>query len=217
MKDLSGRLARWSLRLQSFDFQISHRKGADNVVADTLSRCVEELRLDADEALGFATTEFESAEYKEIRDEIRENQDRLPDATGVTPFFAVFGQHMYLHGSCYKLARKLQSMTDHEIATINSQDKRQIIRERISQHLHQAYERSSRQYNKRAREFHAQPGQEVYRRNFTLSDFNKSYNAKFARKFAKCRVVRPVGNNMFELEDLAGKPIGIYHAKDLRL
>nr|XP_041631159.1 uncharacterized protein LOC121502206 [Drosophila kikkawai] len=42
MKDLSGRLARWSLRLQSFDFETSHRKGADNVVADTLSRCVEE-------------------------------------------------------------------------------------------------------------------------------------------------------------------------------
>ncbi|XP_039501294.1 uncharacterized protein LOC120457844 [Drosophila santomea] len=89
--------------------------------------------------------------------------------------------------------------------------------ERISQHLHQAYERSSRQYNKRAREFHVKPGQEVFRRNFTLSDFGKNYNAKFARKFARCRIRRPVGNNMFELEDLAGKPIGIYHAKDLRL
>ncbi|KAH8240275.1 hypothetical protein KR032_003261, partial [Drosophila birchii] len=79
MKDISGRLARWSLRLQSFDFQIAHRKGADNVVADTLSRCVEELELDVDDALGFATTEFQSVEYKEIRDEIRDNQARLPD------------------------------------------------------------------------------------------------------------------------------------------
>ncbi|KAH8236319.1 hypothetical protein KR032_002466 [Drosophila birchii] len=185
MKDISGRLARWSLRLQSFDFQIAHRKGADNVLADTLSRCVEELELDVDDALGFATTEFQS--------------------------------QMYLHGSCYKLARKLQSMTDHEVATLNTRDKRDIIRERIKEHLHQAYERSSRQYNKRAREFHARPGQEVFRRNFTLSDFGRNYNAKFARKFARCRVVKPVGNNMFELEDLAGKPIGIYHAKDLRL
>ncbi|BFF96484.1 uncharacterized protein DMAD_05120 [Drosophila madeirensis] len=55
---------------------------------------------------------------------------------------------------------------------------------------------------------YAKPGQEVYRRNFTLSDFGKSYNAKFARKFLKCRVVRPVGNNAFELVDLAGKPVG---------
>lgn len=38
MKDLSGRLARWSLELQSYVFGIEHRKGALNVVPDTLSR-----------------------------------------------------------------------------------------------------------------------------------------------------------------------------------
>jgi len=27
------------------------------------------------------------------------------------------------------------------------------------------------------------PGQEVFRRNFVLSDFSKSFNAKFALKF----------------------------------
>ncbi|KAH8240280.1 hypothetical protein KR032_007969, partial [Drosophila birchii] len=76
---VSGRLARWSLRLQSFDFQIAHWKGADNVVADTLSRCVGELKLDVDNALGFATAESQSVEYKEIQNEIKQNQARLPD------------------------------------------------------------------------------------------------------------------------------------------
>lgn len=30
-RDLTGRLSRWSLRLQGFDFKIEHRKGSENV------------------------------------------------------------------------------------------------------------------------------------------------------------------------------------------
>lgn len=37
-KDLNGRLARWSLKLQMYDFTISHQKGSENIVPDTLSR-----------------------------------------------------------------------------------------------------------------------------------------------------------------------------------
>ncbi|XP_041563097.1 uncharacterized protein LOC121466766 [Drosophila elegans] len=133
-------------------------------------------------------------------------RDSVHEATGVTPFFAVFGQQMFLNGNCYKLARKLQSLTEHQITTLDPVDKRQLIRDHIRENLHQAYERSSQRYNKRARVFHAKPGQEIYRRNFTQSNFGKMYNAKFARKYVKCRVIRPIGNNAYELEDLGGKP-----------
>jgi len=38
LRDLSGRLARWILKLQAFDFTIEHWKWSLNVVPDALSR-----------------------------------------------------------------------------------------------------------------------------------------------------------------------------------
>lgn len=40
LKDPTGRLARWAVRLQPFNFTIIHRKGKENVVPDFLSRSV---------------------------------------------------------------------------------------------------------------------------------------------------------------------------------
>lgn len=36
----TGRLARWSVKLQQFDYEILHRRGKENVVPDTFSRSV---------------------------------------------------------------------------------------------------------------------------------------------------------------------------------
>jgi len=62
LKDLNRRLARWSLALQAFDFNIEHRKGKDNIEADMLSRPNETAEV---EFFDFETTEFESPEYLE--------------------------------------------------------------------------------------------------------------------------------------------------------
>ncbi|KAH8265690.1 hypothetical protein KR038_010997, partial [Drosophila bunnanda] len=205
MKDLSGRLARWSLQLQGFNFKIEHRKGSENVVADTLSRCVDEIAVDPTKLLCFETTEFAGDEYKELRNAVH-------SATGEAPFFTLFGHHMFLHGSSYRLARKLQSLCVHEMAGIPTADKLRVVQEKVRKCLESAYDRSRRRYDQRARVFAARPGQEVYRRNFVLSDFGKQFNAKFAKKFLKARVVKAIGGNAYELEELDGRSLGVYHA-----
>lgn len=50
----SSRLCRWSIELQGHDMLIVHKKGADNLVADALSRAVEELETVSDKVGWYA-------------------------------------------------------------------------------------------------------------------------------------------------------------------
>lgn len=137
-------------------------------------------------------------------------------ATGFTPFFALFGHNMFTCGADYRLARKLRSLDEGELRFEKREDRNSVIREKIKQNLHTAYEKSALRYNLRAKTIRFVPGQEVYKRNFVNSDFKSNINAKFCRKFVKCRVLRVLGNNMYELESLAGIPLGVFHTKDIK-
>lgn len=123
---------------------------------------------------------------------------------------------MINHASVYKIARKLRILADSEAEVIPHAVKMELVREKIRDSLHQAYQKQEKYYNLRCRKVKFIPGQEVYRRSFRQSSFKDNYNAKLDKKFFKCRIVRPVGNSLYEVEDLQGKPLGVFHAKDLK-
>ena len=140
----------------------------------------------------------------------------IHSATGVTPFFALFGYNIFTHGSDYNLARKLNAIDDSELRMVDPKDRLELIREKMKKNMNTAYEKGARQYNKRTRNINFAPNQEVYRRNFVQSSFKDNINAKFCNKWVKARVVKPVGNSSYELEDLKGRSVGIFHAKDIK-
>lgn len=92
-KDLSGRLARWSLKLQPYTFSIHHRKGTLNTVPDSLSRqfsvdsvLFDSISLNSIDATNIVPLSidlnhpsFSSSEYEDLKLHIRENSDQLPD------------------------------------------------------------------------------------------------------------------------------------------
>ncbi|XP_052854761.1 uncharacterized protein LOC128263706 [Drosophila gunungcola] len=140
----------------------------------------------------------------------------IHQATGSTPYFALFGQHIFTSGADYQLARKLHSLEDCQIRDLDHGDRLELLRESIRRNIHRAHESSARYYNRTTRQITFKPGQEIFRRNFVQSDFGKNFNAKFARKFVMCRIRRPVGNHMYEVEDMRGKLCGVYHVKELK-
>lgn len=73
-KDLSGRLARWSLKLQKYNFEISHRAGRLNSVADCLSRA-----FPVKEICSLDATDVEDSWYENLKEKLESEPANHPD------------------------------------------------------------------------------------------------------------------------------------------
>lgn len=136
-------------------------------------------------------------------------------AIQTSPYRALFGLEMITHGSSYPLLRNL-NMLDEPSAQIDREDELQLIRKGLKKHIAKAFETNRSQYNLRARPIAYDVGQTIFRRNFAQSNQEKRFNAKLAPLFIKAKIRSKVGNQYYLLEDLNGKEIGTFHAKDIR-
>lgn len=71
LKDPTGRLCRWSLRLQPYDFELVHRKGSKMVVADAFSRAIESVDFKT-----FASTD--DSWYNSLVSRVSTKPDKFP-------------------------------------------------------------------------------------------------------------------------------------------
>lgn len=83
---------------------------------------------------------------------------------------------MITHGSSYKLLGNLKLLDD-PICPLGRDDQLKLIRNDLKKNIRETYECNRHKYNLRARPISFKVGQEVYRRNFTQSNFEKQYNA----------------------------------------
>ena len=132
-----------------------------------------------------------------------------------SPYRAVFGQEMITHGSSYKLLKNLNLLNEPTLK-LNKDDQLYLIRHDIQKYISKAYDQYKAQYNLRTRPISYSTGQIVFRRNFAQSNFAKQFNAKLAPSFIKSKIIEKIGNHYYIVEDMEGKLIGTYHAKDLR-
>jgi len=75
----SGRIARWALELQQYDFEIAYRKGQLNVVADALSRQPLPETLRGVKEASATITSGECSWIKGMGEKIRTQPQKYPD------------------------------------------------------------------------------------------------------------------------------------------
>lgn len=68
----------------------------------------------------------------------------------------------------------------------------EIIRQEVQQALWQAYEKSAKQYNLRARPINYEEGDEVWKKNTVLSNKEQRVMHKLLNRYDKCKVVARV-------------------------
>lgn len=144
------------------------------------------------------------------------------EVTGYSPSYLNFGREVYLSGKMYRRQRDFLNNNPIEFALRSEwashvKDVQELCSE-VQNKLKQAYDTSADRYNLRRRPLSLDVGQIVWKRNKQLSDAADFFQARLAPKFVKCRVVKKISTNVYELSDFeSGRSYGCWHIKDIKV
>lgn len=135
------------------------------------------------------------------------------EVTKLTPNFIFFGRELNIVGKPnFPLAQTNESVD----SRIRSESLKEVYKD-VKQRLQKAYEARRHGYNLRRLDERFCVGQQVWRRNFVISDATKKFASKLAAKYVGPFVVKKVlSPYTVELQDEAGRNCGVWHAKDLK-
>lgn len=130
-------------------------------------------------------------------------------STSQSPHFVLYGTEIVMTGDEY--AQHLVVSPENRTNLFSK------IRSLVSEKLQDAYEKREKRYNLRARPIAFARGDQVFRRNFVLSNAGKRFCAKLAPKFVPAVILERVGSNCYRLAEPDGKPLpGTYSTADIK-
>lgn len=138
------------------------------------------------------------------------------ESTHFTPYFINYGRNYISSGTEYKYIR--DNGMDVVYEPLHMNDNLREIFDTVKSNLKKAYERYAKYYNLRSNK--ALPsfdiGETVLKKNFHQSNKSKQFSAKLADPFSLAKVVAKIGTACYDLEDLNGNRLGVFHATHLQ-
>lgn len=141
------------------------------------------------------------------------------ESTGFSPVFLNFGRHVPVNGEYYGRLRDLDEVNPDALREFHAKEMEELpeVYKEVQRRLGEAYQRNARSYNagKRPADVY-NVGDQVWKRNHTMSSSAKHIAAKLSPKFTPAIVRRAVSDLVYELEDDTGTNLGRWHVKDLK-
>lgn len=138
------------------------------------------------------------------------------ESTSFTPYFVNYGRNFISSGAEYKRIRETNDDAGYDPLELNENLK--SIFEAVKINLKKAYDRYAKHYNLRSSKTipSYEIGEIVLKKNFFLSSKSKQFSAKLANPFSLAKVVGKIGSACYDLEDVQGNRLGVFHASHLQ-